>query len=163
MRVQRCEGGGGAEGSSERQSLFQGTLQLCFFSLPLFTHSSLLSNSSCTPARLTTSSSSPPFRSWLLSLPLSLPRLSSSRKPFPLSYTAFLSSFLPSFHLVRSISGLKTINLLPLSLARGNFLHFSSYFRPPHATSQLLPPPPREDGMKAPYLVLVTRIAGTLS
>ena len=133
-------GGGQARGASSNH-FFRGTLQVCFFSLPC----SLLptpSNSSCTPARLTTSSPPLDFALGCCLSPNSPPL--ENHFPFlirPFSLPFFLPSFLlRSFHLVRSISGLKTINLLPLSLARrpGNFLHFSSYFRPPppcHAAS----------------------------
>ena len=114
-----------------QQSLFQGTLQVCFFSLPLFTpHSFPTPLVPRTPDYLLRSPS-PRFRSWLLSL-LDSAGLLFSKTISPFLYG--LSLFLPSssFRLVRSISGLKTINLLPLSQSRtGNFLHFSSYFRPP--------------------------------
>ena len=131
------------------------TSQVCFFSLPcsLLTPFQLL----LYPARLTTSSSSLPPLDFVLGCSLfSTLQVSSSRKPFPLSYTAFLYPSLPSFllrcfHLVRSISGLKTINLLPLPLppflARAIFSISPLTFVLPNAANPLLLAPPRWERM----------------
>ena len=133
------------------------TSQLCFFSLPcsLLTPFQLL----LYPARLTTSYSLPPLDFVLGCSLFSTLQVSSSRKPFPLSYTAFLYPSFPSFllrcfHLVRSISGLKTINLLPLPLppflspSPGQFSPFLLLLSsPPNAANPLLLAPPRWEGM----------------
>ena len=144
-------GRGPSEGS-EQQSLFQGHFAGLLFLPPLFTPSNSfqLLLYSRTPDYLL---SSPRFCSWLLSLS----QLSSSRKPFPLSYTAFLSPFLPSF-LPPSLLPPRSFNLRFedyksfTSLARPTPGQFSPFLlllssSSPMPCCQLLPPPPRQERM----------------
>ena len=158
----------GREGRGERVAItFSGHFAGRLFLPTLFTPS-FPTPLSCTPARPTTSSSPLDFAlGCCLSLSLPSPfQLSSSRKPFPLSYTAFLSSFLPSFF-TPSLLPPRSFNLRfedyksftslarsqSRSLARAIFsispLTFPLPSSLPRAACQLLPPSPRKDGMKA--------------
>ena len=146
--------GRGPREASCNRCFGDSTSQVCFFSLPcsLLTPFQLLLYPR-TPDYLLLPPS-PRFRSWLLSLLDSAGLLfSKTISPFLYGLSLSLPSFLlRCFHLVRSISGLKTINLLPLplspSLARAIFsISPLTFVPPPNAANPLLLAPPRWEGM----------------